>query len=111
MLRPIGYDMKTAKSLVAALLLGALVGQAAEPVGSRTTVLGIQGTVFTLNGKSAFLLGFSYYGALGAQPATVRADLDSAQRLGFNWLRVWATWNAFEQTLSAVGADGGPREP
>jgi hypothetical protein len=41
----------------------------------------------------------------------VRHDLDRAQHLGFNWLRVWATWNAFEQNLSAVGADGAPREP
>ena len=33
---------------------------------NRATVLGIDGTRFTLNGKPTFLLGISYYGALGA---------------------------------------------
>src|SRR5262249_7018207 len=28
-----------------------------------------------------------------------------------NWLRVWATWAAFDRNVSAVDAEGGPREP
>src|SRR5262249_3801680 len=32
-------------------------------------------------------------------------------RHGFNWLRVWATWSAFDRDVSAVDAEGRPREP
>jgi hypothetical protein len=96
---------------VAIILAAAVAAQAASPLPSHATVLGIQGTEFTLNGEPTFLLGFSYYGALSAPEAAVRQDLDDAQRLGFNWLRVWATWSAFDHDVSAVGADGAPREP
>ena len=41
----------------------------------------------------------------------VRRDLDDLQRHGFNWLRVWATWAAFDHDVSAVDAAGRPREP
>jgi len=75
------------------------------------TVLGIKDTRFTLNGQPTFLLGISYYGALGASEAFTRRDLDDLQRHGFNWLRVWATWGAFDHDVSAVDAQGGPREP
>jgi hypothetical protein len=75
------------------------------------TVLGVQGTRFTLDGKPTFLLGISYYGALGASEEFVRRDLDDLEHHGFNWLRVWATWAAFDRDVSAVDADGGPREP
>jgi hypothetical protein len=30
---------------------------------------------------------------------------------GFNWLRVWATWTAYDNDVSAVESDGSPREP
>jgi len=96
---------------VVIFLAAAVAAQAAGPVPSRATVLGIQGAEFTLNGEPTFLLGFSYYGALAAHQAAVRQDLDDARRFGFNWLRVWATWNAFDHDISAVGADGAPREP
>ncbi|MBN2451382.1 MAG: hypothetical protein JXR77_13405, partial [Lentisphaeria bacterium] len=82
-----------------------------DPGADVRTVLGIQGTRFLLNGEPAFLLGFSYYGALGAPDAFVREDLEDAQRCGFHWLRVWATWNAFDSNVSAVDADGRAREP
>jgi CubicO group peptidase (beta-lactamase class C family) len=75
------------------------------------TVLGVQGTRFTLDGKPTFLLGMSYYGALGAPEEFVRRDLDDLERHGFNWLRVWATWAAFDRDVSAVDARGRPREP
>jgi hypothetical protein len=78
---------------------------------STTTLLGVRGGDFTLNGQPRFLLGFSYYGALGAPQDAVRKDLDDAQRLGFNWLRVWATWNAFGEDVSAVETNGAAREP
>src|SRR5689334_14921626 len=51
------------------------------------TVLGIQGTRFTLNGRPTFLLGISYYGGLGASEESVRRDLDDLRRHGFHWLR------------------------
>jgi hypothetical protein len=75
------------------------------------TTLGIEGTRFTLDGKPTFLLGISYYGGLGASQDFVRRDLDDVQRHGFNWLRVWATWSSADQDVSAVDAEGHPREP
>ncbi len=75
------------------------------------TVLGIQGTRFTLNGKPTFLYGISYYGGLGASEEFLRRDLDDMQRYGFNWIRVWATWGARADNVAAVNADGSPREP
>src|SRR5262245_7746987 len=75
------------------------------------TVLGVQGTRFTLAGKPTFLLGVSYYGALGAPEELIRRDLDDLERHGFNWLRVWATWSAFDRDVSAVDAEGRPRGP
>jgi hypothetical protein len=78
---------------------------------ARRTRLGIEGTRFTLNGTPTFLLGFSYYGALGASEDFIRRDLEDFQRLGFNWLRVWATWDGFKHSVSAFDLDGKPREP
>jgi endo-1,4-beta-mannosidase len=73
------------------------------------TVLGIDGTRFTLNGKPTFLYGISYYGALGGSEETIQADLDDMQRYGLNWFRVWATWSGFDKDVSAVDADGNAR--
>ena len=75
------------------------------------TELAVRETRFTIDGKPTFLLGISYYGALGASPETVRKDLDDIERLGFNWIRVWATWSGFGNPVSAVDSDGKPREP
>jgi hypothetical protein len=76
------------------------------------TEVGIQGDRFTLDGKPAFLLGCSYYAGLGADDETLRHDLDALKRHGFNWVRVWATWAAFDHDVSAVdGATGAPRPP
>jgi hypothetical protein len=77
---------------------------------SAATELGIQGAQFTLNGKPTFLLGISYYGGLGASKETRRRDLDEIKRNGFNWIRVWATWAAFGEDVSAVTGDGLPRD-
>jgi len=81
------------------------------PLPAAAAELGVDGTRFTVDGKPTFLLGISYYGALGASPETLRRDLDGAERLGFNWIRVWATWSAFGDSVSAVGSDGKAREP
>jgi hypothetical protein len=51
--------------------------------GDQPTVLGIEGTQFTLNGKPTFLLGISYYGALDASQDWIRRDLDDMERYGF----------------------------
>jgi hypothetical protein len=77
----------------------------------KTTTLGIEGTRFTINGKPTFLLGLSYYGALGASKQFITADLDDMQKLGINWIRVWATWAAFDNDVAAVDGIGNPREP
>ena len=79
--------------------------------GTAGTVLAINGTRFVINGRPSFLLGVSYYGGLGASEDCIREDLDDAQRYGFNWLRIWATWAGFGNDVSAVGGDGRPREP
>jgi hypothetical protein len=73
------------------------------------TRLAVDGVRFTLNGQPTFLLGASYYGALGAAENTIRRDLDALQRHGFNWIRVWATWAAFGLDVSAVDGEGNPR--
>jgi len=79
--------------------------------GALGTELGVQQEHFTIDGTPRFLLGVSYYGALGARREFVTADLDDMQRLGFNWIRVWAVWNAFENDVSAVDKHGRAREP
>jgi len=61
--------------------------------------LGVRGARFTLNG------------GLGAQEKSIEQDLDDLTRLGFNWVRVWATWAAHDNDVSAVDPAGNPREP
>lgn len=81
------------------------------PAFTRATELGVERTRFTLDGKPTFLLGVSYYGALGASDRTVEADLKDMREAGFNWIRAWATWAAFGNDVSAVDAkDGSPRK-
>jgi hypothetical protein len=72
-------------------------------------VLGVKAHRFTIDSKPTFLLGISYYAALGASDETWKRDLDEMQRHGFNWLRVWATWSAFEHDVSTVDVEGRPR--
>ena len=74
------------------------------------TVLTSQGTRFAINGRPTFLYGMSYYGALGATEETIRKDLKLLRKQGFNWIRVWATWAAFDNVVSAVDPEGNPRE-
>ena len=98
-----------------------LIREAVQPVGQAsglsadqplpTTALGIEGTQFTLNGKPSFLRGLSYYGALGASEEILQSDFANMNRCGFNWIRVWATWDSFTNDVSAVDAQGYPREP
>lgn len=99
--------MKTPARLLLALLATTVTARVAAP---QATDLGIQETQFTLNGKPTFLLGISYYGALGAPEEFIRRDLDDMQRHGFNWIRVWGSWDFFGNDVSAVDGDGNPRE-
>ncbi|MFA0743737.1 MAG: hypothetical protein LASZOEIN_000515, partial [Candidatus Fervidibacter sp.] len=64
-------------ALVCGLLLTLLAFQFAL-----ATELGIKGSQFTVNGKPTFLLGISYYGALGAPKEFILQDLDDIQRYG-----------------------------
>jgi hypothetical protein len=97
--------------LLKTLTLVVLCHAACLACGASATSLTVEGAHFVVNGKPCFLLGISYYGGLGASEDSIRKDLDEAQRYGFNWLRVWATWSAFGSDVSAVGTNGGPREP
>jgi hypothetical protein len=99
---------------VVLFILGLYVGtlaerSAAEGATQPVTRLGIHISQFTVNDKPTFLFGISYYGALGASDETIRRDLADVKRHGFNWVRVWATWAAFGDDVSAVDADGKPR--
>lgn len=80
-------------------------------ISAATVVLEVQDSQFLVDGKPTFLLGTSYYGALGASDEFVDQDLKELRKLGFNWIRVWATWTAFDNDISAVDADGNGREP
>ncbi|MBD3174228.1 MAG: hypothetical protein GF320_03540, partial [Armatimonadia bacterium] len=75
------------------------------------TVLGIDGTRFTINDEPVFLLGISYYGGVAAPAEHVRADFEDLASLGVNWVRVWAAWPSGDENTSALTADGEPREP
>ncbi len=88
-------------------LMASLAGQAGayQP----KTVLGIHGTKFTVNGKPTFLLGVSYYGAMSAPDEWIREDLKRLRELGFNWVRVWATWNVYGVDVSIIDQQGNPR--
>lgn len=77
-------------------------------VSDSHTILGVADGRFTINGRPAFLLGFSYFSGLGASDYFVRQDLNAFQRRHFNWLRVFATWNAFGNNLSVVNSSGEP---
>jgi len=88
-----------------------LVIMATSAVATPGTELGVKDTNFTVNGKSTFLLGISFYGALGASKDFILKDLDDMQKYGFNWFRLWATWGAFGNDVSAVDRKGNPREP
>ncbi len=84
---------------------------ATSAVATAGTELGVKDTTFTINGKPTFLLGISFYGALGASKDFILKDLNDMQKYGFNWFRVWATWGAFDNEVSAVDRQGNPREP
>lgn len=71
------------------------------------TTLGAKDSHFTINSKQVFLHGISYYSALSAPEDFIRRDLDDMQRFGFNWIRVWANWRAFEANAAAVDGEGG----
>jgi hypothetical protein len=67
------------------------------------------GERFCLNGRRTFLLGASYYAGLGAPEDFIEDDLTDLKRAGVNWIRVWATWGAFGQDVSAFDEDGDER--
>lgn len=83
----------------------------AEATKNYKTVLGTDKGKFTINGKNTFLFGISYYGAIGARPDFRTRDLDDMQKLGINWIRVWATWGAFGNDVTVVDDKGNSREP
>ena len=49
-----------------------------------TTELGVRDHQFTIHGEAMFLVGVSYYGALGSTEEKRLADLNDIQRHGFN---------------------------
>ena len=57
------------------------------PVSS-SSVLGISGDNFTINGTPTFLLGVSYFDALDWRTS----DLDGLHARGFNLIRIFLDW-------------------
>ena len=104
-----GLSCVTAALLAVALSLAPLAARGLAE-GGTATQLGSDGTRFTINGRPAFLFGISYYGALGTSDETIKQDLADIKKYGFNWIRVWATWSAFGHDVSAVDAEGRPRD-
>lgn len=92
-------------------LLGGTASLLAVPAAAAATELTVGDRRFLIGGKPVFLLGISYYGGLGAPGSFVNADLAEMPRRGFNWLRVWATWDGFENDVAAVDGEGAAREP
>ncbi|MGQ9611117.1 MAG: cellulase family glycosylhydrolase [bacterium] len=76
-----------------------------------TLTLEIQEDKFLIDKKPVFLLGASYYGGLGAADDLIDKDLNELKQHGFNWIRLWATWSAFGNNVSAVDSNGNAREP
>ncbi len=74
-------------------------------------VLETQGKEFLIDKKPVFLLGASYYAGLGAPDEFIDKDLKDLKEKGFNWIRVWATWGAFGNNVSAVDDKGEARKP
>jgi len=101
--------LSTAALLMSFMPAPGLLAANADPANN--TILGIEGAHFTVNDRPTFLLGFSYYAALGAPEDFVRRDLSEFHAYGFNWLRVWATWSGYQTNVSAVTTAGLPREP
>lgn len=91
--------------------LGGTATLLAVPVAAAGTELTVGDRQFLVGGKPDFLLGISYYAGLGAPESFVNADLAEMKRRGFNWLRIWATWDAFEHDVAAVDGEGAAREP
>lgn len=90
--------------------MACLVG--AAPANSTTLGVTSDGRSFTIDGKPTFLLGISYYsGASVGDARAMRQDLNEIRAAGFNWIRVWATWNGYGLDASAVRGDGSIREP
>ncbi len=78
---------------------------------SFATTLGVDGARFTINGKPQFMLGISYFSALGIDAKATHGDIDQMHKLGFNWMRVWALWPAFGKNITAFKPDGSPMQP
>ena len=106
-----GWSQLASIHLLLSIVSAALGVFGADPAQADNTILGVEGAHFTLKNRPVFLLGFSYYGALGAPEDFIRKDLTELCASGFNWLRVWATWGGYETNVSAVTAAGLPREP
>ena len=99
--------MRQLISVFPILLLFAMTSSAAQGVE-----LGVKQDRLTIDGKPVFLLGCSYYSGLGASETTLQKDLDELHRRGFNWIRVFADWTAYNNDLSAVDiGTGAPRQP
>ncbi|MBN2476229.1 MAG: hypothetical protein JXB62_16575 [Pirellulales bacterium] len=109
MSHPSRLSVRCSLALASILLAWFLILGAAGPTVA--TELAVEGTRFTIDGKPTFLLGISYYGALGASEEFIRSDLDDMRQRGINWIRVWATWGAFGNDVTAVDEKGDAREP
>ena len=96
------------RGMIAVVCAGAFVMVVARPADA--TELGVDGSLLTLDGQPAFLLGVSYYAGLARTPELMAHDLDDLRERGINWIRVWATWD-WHEAQPAVDATGAAAEP
>jgi hypothetical protein len=68
------------------------------------------GQRFCLGGRATFLLGASYFAGVGASQDFLEDDLADLKVAGVNWIRVWATWAAFQNDVSAIDREGYDRK-
>jgi len=103
-----------ARSVLLTVAVGASVACCA-PVSAATLGITADGRYFTIDGAPTYLLGVSYYGAQTiSTPEFVTQDLDDMVARGFNWIRVWSTWDATDTgsgDCSVLTPAGAVREP
>jgi len=90
----------------------AIIAFVLAPANAVTLGISQDNRYFTINGKPTYLHGISYYGALSInKPEWLKQDLDDMREDGFNWIRVWVTWDPPGHDVSAIDKEGKVREP
>ena len=103
------FNIAAWKLVVCACCLLALGSLVAAPASAITLGVSADGRFFTVNGKSVYLNGISYYSGTSVDdPKDLKLDLDDMVKNRFNWIRVWTFWGA---DIAVTDPNGQVREP